>query len=150
VRDPVERILSQYHYWKRHPFREHTVCNLLIRNKLSPVEFAEIEVMRNLQCRYFHTKTVQDFGFVGITEKFDACVDGFYRAVGTQPKHGEACKKHSEARNMNPHKRADGRYDIDPTIRARIAALNSRDYRLYDQAVEQALKSGLFTDLKTT
>jgi hypothetical protein len=51
---------------------------------------------------------------------------------------------------MNPHKRADGRYDIDPTIRARIAALNSRDYRLYDQAVEQALKSGLFTDLKTT
>jgi len=142
VRDPVERILSQYYYWKRRPFRGHSICNLLIRNNLSPLEFAEIEVMRNLQCRYFNTKAVQDFGFVGITEQFDACLDGFYRLVGVQP-------KHNEARNKNPNKSTNTSYEIDPAIRARIAALNSRDCKLYDQAVEQALKAGLFTDLRT-
>jgi sulfotransferase famil protein len=141
VRDPVERLLSQYYYWKRRPFRGHSVCNLLIRDKLSPLEFAEIEIMRNLQCRYFNTKAVQDFKLVGITEQFDACVDGFYGLVGVQPKHGEA-------RNRNPHK-STARYEIDPAVRARIAALNSQDCKLYDQAVEQALKAGLFTDLKT-
>jgi hypothetical protein len=148
VRDPVERILSQYYYWQRRPHRGHTVCNLLIRNKLGPVEFAEIEVMRNLQCRYFNTKGVQDFGFVGVTEQFDACLDGFYRFVGVQRKHSEARKMNGEARNTNPHKSTNSRYEVDPAIRARIAALNSRDYKLYDQAVEQALKAGLFTDLK--
>lgn len=141
VRDPVERLLSQYYYWKRRPFRGHSICNLLIRNNLSPLEFAEIEVMRNLQCRYFNTKTVPDFGFVGITEEFDACLEGFYRLVGTQP-------KHSDARNKNPDKSTNTRYEIDPAVRARIAALNSRDCKLYDQAVEQALRVGLLTDLK--
>jgi hypothetical protein len=142
MRDPVERLLSQYYYWKRRPFRGHSVCNLLVRNNLSPLEFAEIEVMRNLQCRYFNTKTVQDFGFVGVTEQFDACLGGFYRLVGAPAKKGEA-------RNRNPHKKTNDRYELDPAVRARIAALNSRDYKLYDQAVEQALKAGLFTDLKT-
>lgn len=142
VRDPVERLLSQYYYWKRRPFREHSICNLLIRNNLSPLEFAEIEVMRNLQCRYFNTKALQDFGFVGITEQFDACLDGFYRLVGVQT-------KRSEARNKNPNKSTNTRYEIDPAVRARIAALNSRDCKLYDEAVEQALKAGLFTDLRT-
>ena len=150
VRDPVERIMSQYHYWKRRPFPGHSVCNFLVRNNLGPVEFAEIDVMRNLQCRYFNTKTVEDFGFIGITEQFNACLAGFYRFVGAQLKQPlNAGAKTNQARNTNPNKNASSRYEVDPAVRARIVALNSKDYKLYDQAVERALKAGMFTDLNT-
>lgn len=42
VRDPVERVLSQWRYWRRHPDPAHPVCRRLHDDDLGPVELAEL------------------------------------------------------------------------------------------------------------
>jgi hypothetical protein len=140
LREPLERLVSQYYYWKRHPYRDHTICNMLRKLNLSLRQFAEIEVMRNLQCRYFNTLGVEDLWFVGITEQYRACLDHFGRLLDVD-------LKNASPQNTNPMKGVQRSYEIDSATRARIVALNSRDYRLYEQAVERALKAGMFTNI---
>lgn len=142
LREPVERLISQYNYWQRRPFRGHSVCKMLIERKLSLLEFAEIEAMRNLQSRYFHTLGIDDFWFVGVTEHFQSCVRHLYHLMEMEMQPAEVA-----ARNTNPTKKPKSPYEVDPSTRAKLVALNSRDYKLYELAVERAMKLGIFSDL---
>lgn len=144
LREPVERLISQYNYWKRKPFRGHSVCKMLIERKLSLLEFGEIEVMRNLQSRYFHTLGIADFWFVGITEHFQSCVRHLYDLMEMEMKPAEIA-----AQNTNPTKNPKSAYEVDASTRAKLVALNSRDYKLYELAVERAIKLEIFSDLNS-
>ena len=123
VRDPVERVISHYYHWLRHPTRRHSVCHRLHKENLSLVQFAEIPEMRNLQFRYLDGINVEEFWFVGVQEYFDEMMPLFYKQMRLP-------NQFFPAENVNK-KNASDKYSIDMETKKYIRELNSKDQELY-------------------
>ncbi len=128
LRDPVERVASHYDHWRRHPDLAHSVCRRLIRERLTLVQFAEIDMMRNLQSRYLDGLALDVFDFVGIQEQFDRMLPSLFEFLGAAP-------LAVRARNVSPAKAPAGRYPLDPDSRRTLKALNAEDCALYAAAI---------------
>lgn len=126
-RDPVERLASHYHYWKRSPDLEHPTCRRLIDEDLSLQAFAALPEMRDVQARLLGEVPVERLDFAGLTERYDDSLELFRRIfapsleVKTKPRHVNA-------------EREGERYQIDPAVRSAIRELNRSDVQLYADA----------------
>lgn len=125
VRDPVERVISSYHHRLRDPDWAHPVTRELHEKKLSLVDFARIEMMRNEMTRYIGTRQLKEFAFIGVTENFDASLAQFLRMFGFD-------RVPIPRENCNPLRTTE-RYEVDRRTRDAIAALNEQDMALYQQ-----------------
>lgn len=135
MRDPVERVVSHYHYWKRKPDPAHSICRHLVDNKLSLLEFAQLAQMRNLQARYLDNVPLSRFSFVGLQAHFDAMIETLWPLLGVPA-------VPVQTKNTNASKSVGANYELDASVRAQIAELNSADVALYSEAVERAQASG--------
>ena len=125
LRDPIERVVSHYHFWLRNPNRKHPICQRLIAEGLSLADFAEVEGMGNVHSRLLAGKSIADFDFVGITEQYSRSVALFLNIFNG----GEAVP----VTPVNQHPARGGlRYAVDEETRARIAACNGTDISLYE------------------
>jgi hypothetical protein len=75
VREPVQRVVAQYHYWQREPDWGNPVCQALHRQQWSLVDFARQDLMRNKMSRHFGNLRSDDFAFIGVLEAFPRSVD---------------------------------------------------------------------------
>ncbi|MEX1297348.1 MAG: hypothetical protein AB1Z67_14390, partial [Candidatus Limnocylindrales bacterium] len=123
-REPVERLASHYHYWKRRPDRQNPTCRRLIEEALSLEAFAALPEMRDVHARFLGEVPPERLAFVGITERYDESIDLFRRAFYPQ------LTTHAERVNANPHRDGE-RYTLEPATRAAIERLNGDDMRLY-------------------
>lgn len=123
VRDPVERVVSHYEYFKRQPDpnNRHSIA---VQEGLGLLDFAAIPGLRNLQSRYLDLP-LERFAFVGRTERLDEDMVRACEVLGLSA-------HESPRTNANPHRKGD-RYEISDTDRARIADLNREDAALYDR-----------------
>ena len=128
VRDPVERVISSYYHRLRSPDWLHPVDRELHARKLSLVEFAALDLMRNEMTRYFGAKQPGDFAFIGQTERFESSLDEFLRRFGFG-------RIRARRENCNPGRMAE-RYPVDDRTRQEIAALNEQDIRLHGKILE--------------
>ena len=126
-REPVERLASHYYYWKRKPDRKNPTCARLIEEDLSLEAFAALPEMRDVQARFLGEVPPERLAFVGITERYDESIDLFRRAFYPE------LPASAERTNANPERGGD-HYDLDPSVRATIAGLNSADVTLYEAA----------------
>ena len=127
LRDPVERLASHYHYWLREPDPKNATCRRLLEGRLDLVQFAALPEMRDVHARFLAGVPIERFAFVGLTEAFDEGMELFRRLF---------CPERSLAiarRNANPERRGE-RYELEPAVRERIAALNRADEDLYARA----------------
>jgi hypothetical protein len=129
-REPVERLASHYYYWKRKPDRKNPTCERLIEEDLSLEAFAALPEMRDVQARFLGEVPPERLAFVGITERYDESIDLFRQAFYPE------LPATAERTNANPERGGDG-YDLDPSVRATIAALNSADVALYEAATNR-------------
>lgn len=133
VRDPVERVISQYYYWQRHPDRASFVCNALLREKYSLIDFASLDAIRNYQSKFLRGQSVDDFTCVGIQEYFDESMKQILKCLEVD--------MHLEnqflSKNKNPNKKVNQQYDIPANERRIIQELNSVDYEFYNSAVNK-------------
>jgi hypothetical protein len=127
-RQPVERLVSHYHYWQREPDPENANCRRLHDEKLSLEEFAAIPEMRDVHARFLGEVQVDALAFVGITEAYDASLELFRRTFC--PERAIAASQH----NTNPD-RPGATYDLEPGVRDALEALNRADLELYERAV---------------
>jgi hypothetical protein len=127
LREPVERLASHYHYWKRKPDRQNPTCRRLLDQDLSLAAFAALPEMRDVQARFLGAVPVRRLDFVGLTERYEASLELFRRAFYP------GLASDTERYNANPE-RGDDRYVLDDATRAAIASLNERDIRLYGEA----------------
>jgi hypothetical protein len=75
LRDPVERVISHYYYWKHKPDDNiHPIENKIKNEELSLEDFAKIPCMRNLQLHFLGNDGVNKINFIGITELFDTSI----------------------------------------------------------------------------
>jgi hypothetical protein len=126
-REPVERLASHYHYWKRNPDRGNPTCRRLIEEDLSIEAFAALPEMRDVHARFLGEVPPERLDFVGITERYHDSIDLFRRD------HFPALPATTARVNANPE-RTGARYDLDGTTRSAIEALNAADVRVYAAA----------------
>ncbi len=123
VREPVQRLVSFYHYWQREPDWRHPLCRALHERHLSLVEFARLDGARNEMSRYFGRYGPADFSFIGIFERLPESMELFFRILNLPPQ-----PFGHERRNLA--KTADA-YALTPEEHAEITALNAADCALY-------------------
>ncbi len=123
VREPVQRVASLYHYWRREPDWRHPLCRALHEQQLSLTAFARQDQARNDLARFFGGFGPADFQFIGVFEELAASMALFFRKFHLPPlplAHG----------HRNPDRGADG-YPVSSREQAEIADLNADDIRLY-------------------
>ena len=128
LRDPVERVVSNYHHFLRSPDLRDDCCRTLVDRKLTLREFAELDWMRNLATRYFADHQLDDFVFVGIAERFLESLHVFGDIL-SWPAPLPAPRV-----NTNPGRNTD-RYEISKADYDFIRSLNTLDFLTYDRAV---------------
>ena len=126
-REPIERLVSHYHYWQREPDLAHPLCRRLVEEKLSLEAFAALPELRDVHARFLGGVPVERFAFVGLTERFDEGMELFARAFC--PERAIA----AERRNANPE-RGGERYDLPPATRRALEDANRIDLALYARA----------------
>jgi hypothetical protein len=124
LRDPVERLASHYFFWQRTPFIQDPLCNQVISEKMTLVDFAHLDIARNVQHRFLSPGGVRNFDFVGITEEYDRSLELFRRLIF--PELAIVAK----TQNANPARQRRF-YDLKPGARERILALNELDCATY-------------------
>lgn len=139
LRDPAERVASEYHYLKRYfakqgkpDFNNRLGFQLLMEKKISLAEWVQLPQMRNVQTAFLGNRPIQEFAYVGITEDYEASVELFLRMFSR--KHGMAF----EAQNTNPDRKGSN-YEIDGGVRHLIRTRHQEDVRLYQEGVEHYL-----------
>lgn len=129
-RDPVQRLVSHYHYWRREPDLENATCRKLIEDDLTLREFAELPEMSDVHERFLGGVPLRELAFVGITERFDESLDLFRRRfcpdLGLSP----------VQLNANPERAADG-YEIAAADKEAIVRHNRADLELYRRALDR-------------
>jgi len=73
LRDPVERVISHYRYWKNTEANYsggNSLRDAFCRKQMSLVDFAETTEMRELYRRFMGQASMSQFYFVGLTERY--------------------------------------------------------------------------------
>ncbi len=75
LRDPVERVISHYYYWKNKPDTNiHPIEYRIKYENLSLVDFSNISCMQNIQS-YFIGEDIELFNFVGLIEYYKESIE---------------------------------------------------------------------------
>lgn len=128
LRDPVDRVMSHYTFWKRLEVEFDDPLYRRFRDEdMTVEEFAAEPRIRDTQTRTTGRRPVEDFAFVGITEQYDRSLDLFGRmfAVDTSD---------IVPRNFNP-KQTRSHYELPEETRTAIEAHNQQDLELYRAGV---------------
>lgn len=133
VRDPVERLLSQWRYWVRRPDPANPVCRRLVDEDLGPVELAEL--LPDAQARMLGDD-LSPYEFVGIVERAELSMAAF-RDLMDAP---GAYLPHVNLTESEP---------VSDAERREIALRCAPDVDVYRQGVEK-LKALLTTDPAAT
>jgi hypothetical protein len=128
LRHPVERVISNYFHFLRSPDMRDDCCRLLHERNLSLVKFAELDWMRDEATHYLSGKSLDDFEFVGIAERFSESLELLAAQIGWR----SAIPMRRD--NVNPDRVTD-RYVISARDYEKIAALNAADMEMYNIAV---------------
>ena len=126
LRNPVERVISHYHYWRRDYAGDdpaQPLRNRVVNEDWSLERFCLGPELRNVYRQYLWGFDPQRFEFIGITERYDRDFERFSRRYLD----GQAV---TPATLVNPD-RAGERYAIDAELRARIGRYHAADVALY-------------------
>lgn len=127
-RDPVERVLSHYYYWKRtEPMHSRDWYNVF-HGKLTIEEFIEIKTYQNTQYQYMRGLSVSDLAFVGLVEHYKTSIEIFVKRFNI------SIEQKNYKKNFNSKRRGE-RYTIPVSLRSYIEELNQRDRLIYKQAL---------------
>lgn len=134
LRDPLQRAVSHYHFWRRVEDSEHRVWRKMIEENWSLEEFLLSKEHQNFFSQFLWRFPISNFDFVGVAEYFDQSVEMLGHIV---PKLRGLTVT---ASNANPGKEMNDRYRVDPELAKMFARRNAKDYSLYRSVVEKFLK----------
>ncbi|MBC7367529.1 MAG: sulfotransferase family 2 domain-containing protein [Undibacterium sp.] len=130
VRHPVDRVVSHYYHFLRSPDMRDDCCCALYERGLKLIEFAELDWMRNEATRYLAGKSIEQFAFVGVAERFEESLSVFADDLGW-PLSLEVPRV-----NTNPDRKTAS-YELSADDYEQIINLNTLDLMWYRRAVER-------------
>lgn len=142
LRDPIDRLLSHYHYWRRaadsdardtlQDQMQNKVQRRMREENWSFEQFAQRRELRNVYRAFLWGFPVERFDFIGITEHYASDLREFgQRFLDRDLRPAEE--------NRNPAHRAGAAgegYSIDRGLRERLERVHARDLSLYRFALE--------------
>lgn len=129
LRDPVERLGSQYHYWRRsyNPQTPSVMQRRMVEEDWSLERLCLGPEFRNFYQRYFWGFPLKRFAYLGITEFFDEDIQEFSQRFLGAPQ---------QAPQVNRNPEAPKTYFEDPDLRRRIESYHAVDFGIYRQALQ--------------
>ena len=130
MRDPVERLASHYHFWKRSydPRSSRPLHRRVVEDDWPFDRFYRSPELRNVYAQFLWGFPLTNFDFVGITEHYDEDFRFFVEAFL-----GASLPAHRVETNTA---RESLLYVTDPRVRAEIEQLHRKDMALYRRALE--------------
>lgn len=140
VRNPVDRLISNYYYFQRHNvglrsrwarMRGHwgALREQAYSEKWTLERFCLGPELRNRYTWLFSSFPVERFAFVGVTEHFSEDLQAMGRVIGKQLK--EHCV------NVRPRARQSSGPEDDPAFRRRVQEFHQLDMALYESILER-------------
>lgn len=129
MRDPVERVVSHFHYWRRDYACDdptQVLRNQMVGEDWTLERFCLGAEMRNLYQQFLWGFDARQFEFIGIAERYSRDFELFAeRYLGGAAEAAMAL--------ANPDRGGDY-YDISAALRSRISEHHAADVALYDWA----------------
>lgn len=113
VRDPLQRLASDYHHFVRHHGYQDTFSAFYRRHD-----------MINRQSRFLESTRIEALGFIGLTERYPESLAMLNALYGWEIP--------GMAKNLG-HASLDHSYDVDEEDETALRALNAEDFQLYQQ-----------------
>ncbi|NND95358.1 MAG: sulfotransferase family 2 domain-containing protein [Flavobacteriales bacterium] len=133
LREPTERLISHYYYWQRTSDKRWTSLHKkVIEEGWSLEEFCLSEEMRNIYGKYLWNFSVDNFDFIGVTEYFEEDVLFFARKYL-----GYSDSINIPIKNVNPNNTGLYSDKIDKELLIAIKDFHSKDYDLYNYALDK-------------
>jgi hypothetical protein len=129
LRDPLQRLISHYVYWKRGQFCKNYVWRRMVREQWSFRRFALSQEMQNFYSQYLFQVPISSFDFIGVHENLTHDWARLCRFLGI-PKNELPFRNASNSEKEFPI--------ISESLRQEIRAFHSEDYFLYGCALEQS------------
>lgn len=126
MRDPVQRLLSNYFYIKRHPGRKNLDGIIVHEKGYSLAEFAAHPDNQNQQYQYLQSADLTEFDFVGLVEEYPSSIQKLNAVLGIDVPVIE---------RVNVNADAASQYDVDGKTLDIIKQNNKIDQALYDLAL---------------
>lgn len=128
LRDPVQRVVSRYHHYRRHGENEPHHLRWGLVPGLSLEEFVRLPQYRNTYAEYLWAFPLRRFDFVGSVERYEQDMERFVDCFGF------ARELAAEVRtNCNPERDAGREYRLEPAQERLIRQCNARDLALYEK-----------------
>ncbi|MFC3691209.1 hypothetical protein [Chenggangzhangella methanolivorans] len=121
LRDPVERTLSHYEFYRQEPLELKALADRVKSGDVGLGAFARTKEIQEIQSRFLKGLALSELGFVGISEHFELGLSLLFGEDAPQLK-----------RRYNTTDRDD---PVPDGKRDRIAAANIRDMQLYAEAL---------------
>lgn len=129
LRDPVERVISNYYYlYKRldeELKEEKKELNILSKMRRSLIEYAQDERNCNRMSKFLKGIELKDFFFIGIVENYDKDIQELGRKLNWST---PEIVMHNKTGKIN-------KLTIDEKTKALIRSYNKKDQVLYEQAL---------------
>jgi hypothetical protein len=133
MRNPVERVLSHYYFWRRSydPETAPRLHRKVMEENWTVEQFCLSSQLKDLYGKFLWGFSIENFDFMGITEFYDQDFPYFSkRFLGLD----------LEIKKINMGDRAGGDYPIDKSFRKQVEAFHERDMDLYRRALEMRLR----------
>lgn len=129
LRDPVQRVISRYHHYRRHVNDEPQHARHGLTPGLTLEQFVRLPQYQDSYAEYFWGFPLGRFDFIGIVEHHAAELERFARVFRID------VSLVAEPLNRNPETLGQ-RYEVDAAIESLIRECNPRDVRIYQRALE--------------
>lgn len=130
MRNPVERVLSHYFFWKRtyDPRTAPPLRRKVIEEDWSIERFCLGPEVRDLYWQFLWGFPIEYFDFIGVTEFYEDDLEFFARQYLQTP---------IEPIMLNVGDKGEGGYRIDVSLRKKIESFHARDMDLYQRVLEK-------------
>jgi hypothetical protein len=129
LRDPYDRLLSHYRYWRSGDFGNHYIWKKMRENNWSFQDFALSKEMRNLYCQYIEGISISHFDFIGIHEELDLSWKKLCSLTN-------ACHVKLPMVNKTALNTAV-QFDDSNELRKKVRSFHDEDYKIYNEAVSR-------------
>jgi hypothetical protein len=135
LREPIQRVISHYFYWKGRALVRNSLQQRLIEENLSLLEFAALPQIRNIvSATFIRDYDLSDFDFVGFQEFFAEDLAELARLMGwCVPVDSITVVNRTASREYEE-------FRIDPETAGKLAELNEQDVRLYERAIQGRMR----------
>jgi hypothetical protein len=128
MRNPIERALSHYYFWRRSfdPDNAPPLHRKMMEEDWSLERFCLGPEARNLYAQFLYGFPLEYFSFIGITEFYEEDFIAFSKKY---------LQTFQEPEKLNVGDREGESYDIPYSLRIEIEHYHARDMELYQRAV---------------